>query len=352
MHILPFRRLTGVIALCLLLAGCVKAVPTPPLTPPAPTATPVPAITAYFTRPGESRPGRLEKDLTASIDSARQSVDVAMFNLTLPSVRDSLVAAFNRGLAVRVVMESASLDGKVPQELRKAGIKALGDRREGLMHNKYLVIDGAEVWSGSLNLTASGLYEDNNNFVHITSTRLAQNYTHEFEEMFLRDQFGPDSVKDTPLPALTLNGVAVENYFAPEDNAMRALINQVKSAQHSVDILAYAFTYNALADALIERAKAGVTVRVVFEHDQITSGSGSEFSRLKQAGLDIREDGNPGLMHHKVIVVDGQTVAFGSFNFSRNADQVNDENLLIVHDPTLAAQFEQEFERVYNQANP
>jgi phosphatidylserine/phosphatidylglycerophosphate/cardiolipin synthase-like enzyme len=55
-------------------------------------------------------------------------------------------------------------------------------------------------------------------------------------------------------------------------------------------------------------------------------------------------------MHHKVIIIDAKTVIFGSFNFSRSADAENDENLLIVDDAGLAQSFEQEFAKVYGQA--
>ena len=55
-------------------------------------------------------------------------------------------------------------------------------------------------------------------------------------------------------------------------------------------------------------------------------------------------------MHHKVIVIDGRTVILGSFNFFRNAAEDNDENLLIIDDPAVAARFLDEFCRVANTA--
>ncbi len=67
---------------------------------------------------------------------------------------------------------------------------------------------------------------------------------------------------------------------------------------------------------------------------------------MKKAGLDVLQDGNPYVMHHKVFIIDGREVIFGSFNFSENADTSNDENLLIVDDPALAQAFEAEFQRV------
>ena len=103
---------------------------------------------------------------------------------------------------------------------------------------------------------------------------------------------------------------------------------------------------------LLDRAQAGVEVRGVFEN----SGSDtafSEYGRMKKAGLDVLTDGNPYLMHHKIFIIDGQTVEVGSFNFSDNAQNQNDENLIIVDSPDLARIFEAEFLRVYATAqNP
>jgi phosphatidylserine/phosphatidylglycerophosphate/cardiolipin synthase-like enzyme len=64
----------------------------------------------------------------------------------------------------------------------------------------------------------------------------------------------------------------------------------------------------------------------------------------------VRLDGNPELMHHKVFIVDQEIVIFGSYNFSAAAETRNDENLLIIYSPELAAQFSEEFERVYERA--
>jgi phosphatidylserine/phosphatidylglycerophosphate/cardiolipin synthase-like enzyme len=67
---------------------------------------------------------------------------------------------------------------------------------------------------------------------------------------------------------------------------------------------------------------------------------------MKKAGLDVYTDGNPWVMHHKVIIIDEQTVVFGSFNFSDNANTQNDENILIIQDPVLAKAFKAEYDRV------
>ena len=56
-------------------------------------------------------------------------------------------------------------------------------------------------------------------------------------------------------------------------------------------------------------------------------------------------------MHHKVFVIDGKIVAFGSYNFSKSAEEKNDEDLIVVYSGPIAQQFIEEFYRVWNQAS-
>ena len=68
------------------------------------------------------------------------------------------------------------------------------------------------------------------------------------------------------------------------------------------------------------------------------------------AGLPVRQDGNPRTFHHKVLIIDDQAVVTGSFNFSANADESNDENVIIVSNSDVAAQYLQEFQRRWAEA--
>lgn len=56
-------------------------------------------------------------------------------------------------------------------------------------------------------------------------------------------------------------------------------------------------------------------------------------------------------MHHKVFIIDGKIVAFGSYNFSQSAETSNDENLIVVYSEPIAQQFIQEFMRVWKQTS-
>ena len=81
------------------------------------------------------------------MDGAKLSVHAAIYSLTLNDVREALLRAHRRGIDVKLVMESDNLGSQDPQMLSSAGISLLGDRRQGLMHDKFVVIDGTEVWT-------------------------------------------------------------------------------------------------------------------------------------------------------------------------------------------------------------
>jgi phosphatidylserine/phosphatidylglycerophosphate/cardiolipin synthase-like enzyme len=218
------------------------------------------------------------------------------------------------------------------------------------MHDKFVVIDNSEVWTGSMNFTDSGAYTDNNNLMRIRSAKMAENYTKEFEEMFVDDKFGPDVVAETPNPRVTMNGVPIDVFFAPDDNVQASLVDLLDNARESIYFMAFSFTADPIGDVIRNRARDGVVVAGVMESEQIDSNVGTEFDPFKQAGLDVLRDANEGQMHHKVIIVDENTVVLGSYNFTNSAETRNDENLIVVYSNEIAAQFMAEFIRVHSQA--
>jgi phosphatidylserine/phosphatidylglycerophosphate/cardiolipin synthase-like enzyme len=308
----------------------------------------------YFSQPdapgSSSLHGGPDSALAQAIDDARYSVDVAVMRLDLWSLRDALLDADHRGVNVRVVVDSDNILDNEIQDLINAGIPVIADRRESLMHHKFTVIDQLDVWSGSMNYTINGAYRNDNNLNHIRSSKLAQSYTREFEEMFIDDLFGALSEADTPTTRVNINGTEVEVYFSPDDHVLQRLLSLVAAAEESIEFLAFTFTSDPLAEALIARGADGVRVRGVMERDQVNN-SGGEFGNMVLAGLDLRLDANQNKMHHKVILIDGEIVITGSYNFSRNAEEKNDENVLIIHSVEIAQQYLLEFERIYRAAS-
>jgi len=308
----------------------------------------------YFTDPTNplslQGTGGVDGPLVKAIDAARMSIDLAAYSLSLNSVRFALINAHKRGVQVRIVMESTNMDRSDPQALIEAGIPIVGDDRQGLMHDKFIVIDRSEVWLGSMNFTDSGTYDDNNNLIRILSTQVAENYMVEFEEMFTDNLFGEDVRAATPHPKLTLDGTDVENYFSPDDGVLDQIVRVLSGAEESIYFLAYSFTSNDLGDIVREKDAAGLKVQGVMEEEQVNSNQGTEYDPFKQAELDVRLDGIDGQMHHKVFIIDEKIVVLGSYNFSQSAEQRNDENILIVYNEAIAQEFIKEFERVWAQA--
>jgi phosphatidylserine/phosphatidylglycerophosphate/cardiolipin synthase-like enzyme len=320
-------------------------------------------VRVYFTSPrypddDSYHQGGLDEELAAVIGYAESSVDVAAYDFDLQSVAEALIAAHQRGIKVRFVTDSDYADEDAVALLQQAGIPIVEDGRDdGLMHDKFIVIDSVWVWTGSWNLTENGTYRNNNNAVLVASPALAENYAAEFEEMFA-GQFGPTSPADTPNPHIFITAeiaegqtkqIEVENYFAPEDEVQAQVIAEIQSARSRIRFMAFVFTSDEIADAMLERAQAGVVVQGVIE-DRNTGQDYSEYERLRAEVHDVLPDGNPYIMHHKVIIIDDETVILGSYNFTASAEDRNDENVLIIHDPEVAALFVEEFGRVYEAA--
>lgn len=308
----------------------------------------------YFTDPSnpasKQQSGGIEQAMIDSIDSARLSVDVAIYSFSLREVGNALLRARDRGVTVRVVMESDNTDRSVPEALVEGGLRILGDRRESLMHNKFIIIDRSEVWTGSMNFTVTGAYEDNNGLIHIRSKDVAENYLTEFEEMYIRDQFGTDAIAATPNPSITVNDIQIETYFSPDDGVASRLVDLLRGAQESINFLIYSFTSDSIAQAIRDQHEAGITVAGVMDDELADSNQGSEFEFFLGAELDVRRDGNQGLMHHKIIIIDRKIVITGSYNLTASADERNDENILIIHSRDIAEYFFSEFERVFESA--
>ncbi len=332
----------------------------------SPSATPAPAVEnpgstgnswyqLYFTDPAataelDSPSGGIPEKLAASLDTAQKTIDVAVYEFDWLPLADALLRAALRGVQVRVVTDTDSLGEEPIKALQQAGIEVVDDGRSAIMHDKFVVIDGNTVWTGSMNFTRNDAYRNNNSFMRLTSTRLAQNYTAEFEEMFSQHAFGPTSPANTPNPTVTINDVLIENYFSPDDGVAAHILDVLNSAQTSIYFMAFSFTRADFSSALIEKAGAGVTVQGVFETRQIAAGADAAWNALTQANVDVRQDGNKYNLHSKVFIVDEQIVVMGSYNFSKNAEDSNDENVLILHSPEIAAAYFQEWQRVWEQA--
>jgi len=298
----------------------------------------------------------IEAHLIDKINAAQTSIHIASFEFDLTPVAEALVAAKQRGVDVRWVTDDES--GLQADEepghgqfamLQKAGIEVKDDGRTALMHNKFWIFDRQWVWTGSTNITVNGGFKQNNNTIVIRSTRLAEIYEREFDEMW-NGQFGPRSPSTVDQQSVTVNGTPIQVYFASEDDVLSHIIPVVAGAQRDIRFLAFSFTDYPLAKAMIDRAAAGVDVAGVFEKVGSETSS-AELTTLYCAKVPVRQDGNPSFLHHKLIIVDDHIVITGSLNFSTNADTSNDENVIVIDNADIAKLYVQEFERDWAQGS-
>ncbi len=331
---------------------------------PAPDALPS-WLQVYFSDPNP--PDQVERGIdrvaVQAVEQAVQTVDVTSFDFTLPGFTNALVAAAGRGVRVRVVLDelngshnlkaSESPTGKAFDALKtltSGNIKVVdGGRDNGLMHDKMIILDGKTLIMGSWNMSYNDTYRNDNNLLVITDPQLIANYQAKFDELYVEKRFGTKAVVGALEPQLVLDGVQVENYFSPPDHVMDKLVAYVEAAKKSVRFMIFTYTSDRLASAMIARHDAGLIVEGVIENRDAAHGV---LPALFCAKLPVKTDGNRYTMHHKVIIIDDDTVITGSFNFTVTADKANDDNLLVIHSPAVAALFLKEFDRVYGMGYP
>jgi len=311
-----------------------------------------------FTRKDPNSPGAM---LVRLIDSARQTLDGSFYDIDSALIVEALIRAQKRGVRVRLVTDSDNMTAKNsgPQgpprpaivALKKAGIPVIDDQRSGIMHNKFIVADGKSVWCGSTNLTDTSLYSHNNNALVLKSVELAASYTNEFERLFSLKIFGPNPPRVVPFPRVQVGSATVDVYFSPKGGGQAAVMRELSNAKKRILFMTFSLTDKTAGDIIAKKQTQGVQIAGVFD-SWLGAGRYSLFSPLKADGMDVRKDGNEALLHHKVIIVD-DTVITGSYNYSNNAENSNNENFLIIRNaPAITAAYLQEFDRVRSVSRP
>lgn len=306
-------------------------------------------IEVWFAPATPANPQGIDDRLVSFLQGAQRSIRAAFYDLELQAVADALIERKRAGIAVALVSDSHYEDREAVQSCIRAGIQVVFDKRGPFMHNKFCIVDGQWVWTGSTNATYNCMYRNNNNSVVIGSSALAGNYAAEFSEMFDDKRFGGRSPRNTAQPVVTVGSISIENYFAPEDEPEAQIVSEIGQARRTIDFMAFSFTSEPIAQAVAERLTQRVRVRGLFE----ARNAGARYCRddfLASHGAEIHVDTNPYSMHHKVFILDGETVITGSYNFSKNAAEKNDENVIIIHDARIAQSYTLEFEALIQQA--
>ena len=277
-----------------------------------------------------------ESAFIAFLNSAQISLHCALYEIDLPSIQQALLEK-QKNIEVQIVTDNDYLD-----QFNHSFVKA---DRYGLMHNKFCIVDGVKISTGSMNPTDNDAHRNNNNLLLIESEVLAENYEEEFQEMWQGVYKKGTAVRNSQI---RLGNVTIDNYFCPDDNCAQHVKEELEQAQRSINFMTFSFTHEGIANALLFQNQAGIPIRGVMETTQISEYS--RFQVLQYQGVDVHKDGNKRNMHHKVFIIDEETVITGSFNPTAGGNERNDENVLIIKDKAIARLFLDEFEKVYAEA--
>lgn len=280
-------------------------------------------------------PGEVcQEAFVREIRPADSSVHCAFFDLDLPPLI-SLIEQKSQELEVKLVIDH----NNYADELNKPYV--VWDNNNQYSHNKFCIIDGQKVLTGSTNPTENGVFKNNNNLLVINSRFLAKNYENEFQELYNKE-FGKGQKNKYPL--IIFNNYELENYFCPEDMCKDNIVSELEKAKESIYFMTFSFTHPEISGAIL--AKKDLDVRGIFERRQ--NSRYSQINVLNETFGTMKWDKNSATMHHKVFIIDNKTVITGSMNPSKNGDTNNDENILIIRQPEIVEKFVKEFEKLFD----
>jgi phosphatidylserine/phosphatidylglycerophosphate/cardiolipin synthase-like enzyme len=313
--------------------------------------------------------------LTAFIRAAKQSLDIAVYDMRFSEpLRAQLAAALreraNAGVRIRLCF-----DGDKPVEPNVAAgqdpapsgtsvfVQSLGypwRRIAGmkLMHSKFIVRDRESVWTGSTNMTDDAFTLMENNVVILDSVALAAVYAENFEQLWEKENFENTGKIHTEPVQLTFGEqpAPVRVMFSPGCGLEidTEIARRVRAAQRRVRICSLLINSGTLIGELLDLLRVGrVKVDGIYDRTQMaqvyTQWQEVPSNHWKIPALQeivarahlVGKNSTPysptsrhDFMHNKVLVID-DTVITGSYNFSRSA-QFNAENILFIESPALA----------------
>lgn len=282
--------------------------------------------------------------------------------------------------------------------LQNAKIPWIDDQADGsagssLMHHKFVIVDNRILIITSANFTLSDTYGDftnssslgnANNLLQIDSPELASLFTQEFNIMWGDGPGGkPDSKFGLQKPMrspqqITLGNTKITVQFSPTsptqpwNKSSNGLIGKtLDSATKSVDMALFVFSDQRLANILENRHQQSVQIRALIEpqfayrpYSEALDMMGVALSNKCKYEVDNHPWSNPittvgvpvlpkgDLLHHKFGVIDSKTVITGSHNWSDAANNGNDETLVVIQSPIVAAHYAREFTRLYTKIKP
>jgi len=339
-------RLLSLVALVACLPGCAEE---PPVVATSAAVEHIDgwtdeALDIYFIPGGVAAEDRL----AAEVSAATVSIRVAMYNLRSERLGYLLLDRQRDGVDVEVLWDAKQMakpHNTLDDDLIAAGLNVIAINNDrtyySTLHDKISVIDGETVTMGSANWGNSALHHNNETIMVMRSTALAQTVSTELDEI----KSGTKAVRSGD------DNSRVQLHFSPEDRLDLVTVAAIDAATDRIVVAMFSLRWHSLSQALVRAHNRGVSVHVVTDEKQATNSSEDEY--LRGEGITVVEalnDASPyTAMHHKFLVIDGDTTLTGSYNWSYTATFGSYEDLAVIRDDAeVAAAFEGEFGRVWD----
>ncbi|MDD3419314.1 MAG: phospholipase D-like domain-containing protein [Candidatus Gastranaerophilales bacterium] len=301
----------------------------------------------------------IAKNLVQEINNAKHTIDFAVYGVEgQPSVIQSLIAAQNRCVRVRWVTDMDAKGSNIYADTQKTiqflkecmcDSNILSTQKNALMHNKFFIIDGETLITGSANVSNTDLSGFNSNvYLKIKSPEICDIYQKEFDQMYQGLFHNVKNQIDDKTNIKLKNGNIVSVYFSPKDKTIsNAIVPLIDGAQKYVYMPVFFLTDKNTAQALIRAQKRGVDVRVILDATAAANGY-SVHKDLRAQGVKVKVENWAGKMHQKSLIIDDETVVIGSMNFSKSGENKNDENCVVITNaPELAQKSRDYFLMLY-----
>lgn len=269
----------------------------------------------------------------SELAAAQSSVHLAFFNIRLQEVADTLLALHQAGKSIKVIMDQKQMDqsyNTLDDWMVNNGLDVVGvfndASAEATMHNKFAVIDGRRVLTGSLNYSTTAFNRSDEDLLLIDDPVVSALYEDELAELEAGEQVPRIDDPEAPLSV----------YFGSEDRLDLMVIDAIGGAQAEIEVIMFSAGLASLGDALVAAVDRGVNVTFLVDESQ---SQDSDLDETLEAGgahvLRITRS-FPVELHDKLCMVDGQIVLAGSYNWTPLASFYNDENSVRLSSSAIA----------------
>lgn len=298
-------------------------------------------------------PDNLEQVIVSFIDGTKKRLEIAVQELESLPIAEAIIRARQRKVLVKLVLEHDYLRAASPRKqpwneggkheanrrihdaILRANIDVKTDYNSSIFHQKFIVRDRSSLLTGSTNFTPTGTHKNLNHVVIVHDKEVAKIYAREFREIS-QGHFGKLNEGHDKAPTDTVvSDVPIRVMFAPDHNPEMEIMKQMLKARERIDFAIFTFSQSSgIDDTMMRLLDLNMPIRGAFDLKQgVQKWAAIRPLQKKGAHMVAVEEGNGiGKLHHKLMVLDGQVVIAGSFNYTGPANNLNDENIIILGD--------------------